>query len=261
MLENQSKKILLLSNDPADASFLSEIAVMQQATLELVIDSSDLCEKIAEHRADHSLAAIFVDVTTSQQLRKFEYDLQSKMGSALALELSRFTHFISGAPLALNREVLQSPYFSFYSERKTSDFSRSVHYYQNTFLHPKNFFTSNALSFDKDTRPQFLEKLQKELLSKNVSAEWILKFKVMLNDLFETIFPARFECSVFFSGGVFKVAFRSSTMIEKENFRPEGLLNFGVSAMIASNDLVLFVPIYQEVSQTIDVFRFLKVER
>lgn len=260
-MENQSKKILLLSNDPADASFLSEIAVMQQAELILAMDSADLCAKIAEFRADDSLAAIFVDVTTSVQLRKFEYDLQSKMGSALALELSRTTHFISGTPLALNREILQSPYYSFYSERKTSDFTRSVNYYQNTFLHPSKYFTTGVLSFDKDTRAQFLDKIQKELISQNASAEWTLKFKTILNDLFETVLPARFDCSLFFSGAVFKIAFRSGKEIDREHFHPEVLLNFGVSTMISARDLVLFVPIFREVSQTVDVFRFMKVER
>ena len=141
MLENQTKKILLLSNDPVDVSFLSEISVTQQAELELVDGSTDLCSKIAKYRADHSLAAIFVDVSNSMLLRKFEYEFQSKLGNAIASEMSKMVHFVSGTQLALNREVLQSPYFSFYSERVTAGFSFAANFYQFSFYRASEYFS------------------------------------------------------------------------------------------------------------------------
>ncbi len=260
MLENQSKKILLFSDDPADASFLSEIAVMHQAELVLVQSAADLCAKIAQHRAESSLAAIHVDVTTPALLRKFEYELQSKMGTSLAAELSSIIHFISGKPMALNREVLQSPYFSFYSERKPFDFTSSAKFYRQAFGHTAEFFSSEPLSFDPQSRDQCFERLKKELLSKGASAEWILKFKTVFEEMLELLFPARFECFIQFSNSTFKIAFTSSSLLSKEQFKIEKFLEYGVSAMISSKNLILFLPVFQEVSAVQAAFKFYKVE-
>jgi len=183
------------------------------------------------------------------------------LGSALASDLSKFIHFISGVPLALNREVLQSPYFSFYSNRRTFEFSASAEFYENSFLPAARFFVGNPISFDHGSRPLFLEKIQKELLSQNISPEWLLKFKVALNSVVEQVFPARLDCTLLFSGSVLKLTLRSASVLDREKFQPVGLLDLGVSATISNHDLVLFIPPFQKLSQAMDVFRFLKAER
>jgi NADH-quinone oxidoreductase subunit C len=71
-------------------------------------------------------------------------------------------HFISGEPLALNREVMQSPYFSFYSERKPYDFNTSVRHYEIAYADVSEFFISQALSFDQASKAQFIEWLKKD---------------------------------------------------------------------------------------------------
>ena len=261
MLENQSKKILLISNDPADASFLSEIAVTQQADLELALNTSELCSKIALARSDRSLAAIFVDVSNSTLLRKFEHDLQSKMGNSLAAELSQMIHYRSGTPLSVHREVLQSPYFSFYSERKAFDFAASAQFYQNSFYSSSDFTMSNALSFDQTSRAHSFEKLKKEFLLHQFSAEWILKFKNIFDEVLEQVFPARFELFVDCSDRGFKIVIHSNTPLNHEQFRIEKVLEFGVSASISRNKLVLFAPVFKTVSSAHEAFRFYKVEK
>ncbi len=260
MLENQTKKILLFSDDPADVSFLSEIVVTQQADLELVISASQLCSKIAQYRADHSLAAIFVDVTTASQLRKFEYELQSKMGNSISAELSSMIHYISGTPLSKHREILQSPYFSFYSERKNFDFSYSANFYQQSFYSASEYFSKTPLSFDQGSKEVCFEKLKKEMLSKNASPEWILKFKNVWSEMIEVVFPARFEFSFLFSDSTLKIVVSSEKSINKSNYNPDGLLDFGVSIIQSRQALVLIIPVLTDVSKVTEVFRFYKVE-
>lgn len=260
MLENQSKKIILLSNDPADASFLSEIAVTQQADLILASDAGELCSKIAESRADQSLAAIFVDVSTPALLRKFEHEFQSKLGNTLTAELSPIVHFISGTPLALNREIRQSPYFSFYSERKSFDFHHSAEYYQNSFYRISEFSPKHSFGFDKNSRAQCFEKFKKEILSKGGSAEWLLKFKNIFEEMIEEIFPVRFDFSLEYSGGSFRLIFSSGSSFSRESFDAGSFLNFGVSAMLGPTKLVLFVPIFANAAEAVSAFRFYKVE-
>lgn len=259
-MENQTKKILLLSNDPADASFLSEIAVMQQAILELATDTKDLCTKIAESRADQSLAAIFVDVSTPDKLRKFEHEFQSRLGNAIATELSRMVHFISGVPLALNREVRQSPYFSFYSERKNFDFHRSAEFYQNSFYSTSELVSQKSFGFDQSTRTQCFEKLKTSLLSKEVSPEWIMKFKKCFDEMIETLFPVRFDFSIEQSRGHFRIIFTLPQMIDSNLFAVENFLTFGVSSMVSAEKLILFIPIFKEASEAVAEFKFYKVE-
>ena len=161
--------------------------------------------------------------------------------------------------MILNREILQSPYFSFYSERKSSDFFNSVNFYEYSFQNPSSFLTPGAYGFDQNTRPQFFEKIKKDFLSKNVSPEWILQFKYVIEVFIENSFPVRFDCSVFFSNQVFKIALRSVSRLEKKHFHPEFLLDFGVSVIQASNDIVLLVPVFERAEQVASAFRFLKV--
>jgi hypothetical protein len=261
VLENQSKNILLLSNDPADASFLSEIAVMQQADLSLVANEGELCSKIAEFRGDQSLAAIFVDVSNPTLLRKFEYEFQSKLGNALACELSGMVHFISGTPMLLNREVKQSPYFSFYSERRTFGFNVSAAMYQNSFYFITEHLSKHTLAFDQGTRVQYFEKVKNALLSSSVSAEWMLKFKHCLDDMIEKLFVSRFDFSIHNSGDLFKIIFTSTSKFDSELFEVEKFLNFGVSSMISDKSVVLFVPVFREMNDSISAFKFFKVEK
>ena len=260
MLENQTKKILLLSDDPADASFLSELAITQQADLEVVPNTSDLCEKIAKYRADQSLAAIFIDVTTPPLLRKFEYELQTKMGTMLASELSLMTHYISGTPLALNREVRQSPYFSFYSGRKTFDFSNSANFYQPAFGRASDLIDETRLGFDLRTRNQCYEKIKKEFLSQEMSVEWLLKFKTIFEELLERFFPARFDCSIEFVNHTFQVVLSSASTLDQEQFRVEDFLELGVSVTLSKNVLAFFIPVFPDLSAAVFAFSFYKVE-
>lgn len=260
MLENQSKKILLLSDDPADVSFVVSVAVTQQADLELAVNMLDLCAKIAKYRADESLAAIFLDVSTPALLRKFEYELQSKMGSSLAGELSSMIHFLSGTPLALNREIKQSPYFSFYSERKTSDFSNSANFYENSFYLASEFLLTQQLSFDQASRSSCFEKIKKEFLLKDVSSEWMMRLKKTFEDMLEQVFPARFNFNIDFLDNTFRVVLNSANIIVREDFRVEDFLEFGVSAIVSSKNIVLLAPVFQDVLAAAGAFKFYKVE-
>lgn len=259
MLENPTDKILLLSHDPSDVGFLAEIAVTQRALLELALNESDLIEKLAISKKDGNLAAVFVDVSSPAMLRKFEFELQSKLGSGQALEATPLIHFISGEPLALNREVMQSPYFSFYSERKPYDFNTSVRHYEIAYADVSEFFISQALSFDQASKAQFIEWLKKEFLSKGVSIEWSLRFLKELDDVLDALFPARFECSISFEDGNLRVAFASRGGVDREKFRADLILDYGVSVMISSKGMVLIVPVFQNAEEAKKTFRFYKV--
>ena len=261
MLENQTKKILLLSDDPLDVSFLSEISVTQQADLELAVSASDLCSKIAIHRADNSLAAIFVDVSNPSLLRKFEYEFQSKMGNSVASELGKIVHFISGTQLLLNREVLQSPYFSFYSERITSGFNVAAKNYQFSFFRASEYLVKSTLSFDLATRNQAFENVKKGFLSKEMSPEWLVKFKRIWDEMLGHLFPARFELSLSILHENFVLVIHSSGLLNKENLQIEKFLEFGVSVLMSEKGLVFFIPVFKEYSQVLDAFKFLKVEK
>ena len=261
MLENQTKKILLLSNDPIDVSFLSEITVTQQADLELVDSAPDLCSKIAKYRADNSLAAIFVDVSNATLLRKFEFEFQSKLGNSIASEMSKMVHFISGTQLALNREVMQSPYFSFYSERVSSGFAFAAKHYQLSFYRASEYLSKPALSFDLATRIQAFENIKKGFLTKEMSSEWIIKFKRIWEEMVDQAFPARFELSVSSLNDVFVLTIHSSNFLDKEKVHSDKFLEFGVSQLVSEKGLILFVPVFKEYSKVLDAFKFLKVEK
>jgi len=259
VLENPTDKILLLSHDPSDVGFLAEIAVTQRALLEMALNEADLIEKIVTSKKEGKLAAVFVDVSSPAMLRKFEFELQSKLGSGQALEIAPLIHFISDEPLALNREVMQSPYFSFFSERKPYDFKKSASYYEISYAAVSDFFINQPLSFDQGSKEQCFEGLKKEFLSKGVSVEWSLRFLKELDEVLEPVFPARFECSSSFKDGVIRVTFSTRGGIERDLFRADLLLDYGISAMISSKGLVLIIPVFQNVEDSKKAFRFYKV--
>lgn len=261
MLENPSEKILLLSDHSHDVSFLSEIAIMQQSSLVLAENETDLCVKIAKFRNDDQLVAIFVDVTEPDSMRKFEFALQSKLGVALAMELTPLIHYLSGTFLALNREVLQSPYFSFYSERKPYDFSGSARVYENSFLSILEISTGEKKSFDQSTKDQSYDLIKSLLLEKGVSAEWVLRLKKTYLEVIADLFPARFDLGFSFMDGMMRFVFKSQGKIDREKFKVEKLLEVGISSSIGSDTLVMFVPIFLKLEQAREIFRFYKIER
>jgi len=261
VLENPSEKILLLSSDPNDASFLAEIAIAQQSGLEIAVSETDLCVKIADARNGNRLLAVFVDVTEPDSLRKFEFALQSKMGVSLAMELAPMIHYVSGNALALNREILQSPYFSFYSERKPYDYRKSSELYEQSYALISEIKTGAKLSFDHQGIENSFEVLKKEFLQKGASVEWALRFKKVYTEVIETLFPARFDIGYSFSDGIMRFVFTAPARLDRERFRIEKLLEFGVSASIGSNDMVLFVPVFMKAEHARESFRFYKIER
>ncbi len=261
MLENPSEKILLLSDHSHDASFLSEIAIAQQAALVVVENDNDLCTKIAQFRNDDQLVAIFVDVTEPDSMRKFEFALQSKLGVALALDLTPMVHYISGDFLSLNREILQSPYFSFYSERKPFDFSGSAKVYENSFIPISEIHTGEKQAFDSKKIEESYQFIKSLLLAKDVSAEWVLRLRKTYLEIIESLFPARFDLGYSFMDGMMRFVFESPFKIDREKFKPEKFLEMGISSSIGSNAVVLFVPIFLKLEQARETFRFYKIER
>jgi hypothetical protein len=261
VLKNPDDLILLLSHHPADASFLAEIAVTQPATLELALNEADLVAKIATYKRDQRLAAVFVDVSTPDQLRKFEFELQSKLGNAPAFEVAKMVHYLSGEPLFSNREILQSPYFSFYSERKPYDFKISAQYYEKAFASSQEYCKGQAMAFDQNSIQQCMEWMKKEYRSKGGSIEWILKLSVATSTVLQAVFPARFDVFQSFENGVIRLAFRSALPIHHENTGVERILENGVSVILSRNEMVLFLPVFQQVTDAAQAFRFYKVEK
>ncbi len=259
MLENPTDQILLLSHHPADASFLAEIAVSQRARLELAVDLIDLIAKISQYRQSGVLSAIFVDVSSADQLRKFEFELQSKLGSGPALEVARMVHFISGEPLFANREIMQSPYFSTFSERKPYDFRTSAEFYARSFAGLSEFDARSKMGFDSGSRIQAIEWMKKEMLSKGSSIEWALKFLKVLDEVLDISFPARFDGSIHFQDGALIVALNAKSAFDRERFRADRILETGVSVMVSSQAVVLMIPVFLQHTDAAKAFRFYKV--
>ncbi len=261
MLENPENQILLLSHHPADASFLAEISVSQQVRLDLAVNEDDLIAKIASARKSDSLAAVFVDVSSPDQLRKFEFALQSKLGSGPAIEVARLVHFISGEPLVSNRELMQSPYFSTVSERKPYDYQGSARFYEWSYAPIGEFLRSSKMAFDQGTRDQCLEWLKKEILPKGCSIEWTLQFLKVLDEVIESSMPARFDVSTGFSDGVITLSFTAREPADRDTFRADRILQTGVSVIHSERGTVLLFPVFPQPSDAQKAFRFYKVEK
>jgi hypothetical protein len=229
--------------------------------LEIAQDESDLCAKIAETRKDNSLLAVFVDVSDPDSLRKFEFALQSKMGVALAMELSRSIHFISGVPLALNRELLQSPYFSFYLERRPFGFREAVGFYENSFIPLSEIQADSFFSSTKDAISQSFEPVKKYLLSKGLSAEWTMRFASVYLEAMENLFPSRFDLGFSFENGVVRMVLTAPGNLERDRLKAESLLSMGVSLSLSQRKLVIFIPCFSKAEQAKEAFRFIKLEK
>jgi hypothetical protein len=259
VLENPTDQILLLSHHPADASFLAEIAVSQRAQLVLAVDETDLIAKISHYRQNGTLSAVFVDVSSAEQLRKFEFELQSKLGSGPALEVARMVHFVSGEPLYANREVMQSPYFSTYSERKPYDFRASADFYARSFARIEEFGSILKMGFDAGSRDQAIEWMKKEMLSKGASIEWTLKFLKALDEVLEVSFPSRFDGSITFQDGALIISLSTKSHLDRESFRADRILETGVSVMVSAQSVILFIPVFLQPADAMKAFRFYKV--
>lgn len=257
MLENQTKKFLLLSDDPADVSFLSELVFMHHAELELVSSLTELCSRIATLKAEQNLVGVAVDVTHKNQLHQFEHLLQTRLGNESASDVARLTYFISGTPTLLNREVLRSPYFSSYLERIRSDFKNSAEFFVAS-LRAMSDEKDMGLSFDSHTRHDAFEYFKKSYLSQSGSVEWMMGFRSIWDRLIENSFPARFDLSIHYFGKRIRVALKSKAAIEILSVPHDRILSSGVSVISTKDQIVLWIPVVQTTSEASDAFRFMR---
>jgi hypothetical protein len=120
-----TKKLLLISSQPEDVTFLAEASQVAGATLEVVPDARIAAESIATINP----AAIFIDVNEGKLLREFELEAQKKFGLFSDQVQAHKFHFLSNRPLQENRDVIQSPFFGSYFERPLVSVEDSARFY------------------------------------------------------------------------------------------------------------------------------------
>lgn len=119
------RKLLLISDQADDASFLSEVALVAQASLEIVSGAAAAAERIAQN----DYVAIFVDVTKLSQLREFEFEIQKRFGIFSGRIQPNFIHFISSSGLNENRDTILSPLFGNFYQRPIENIAMQGQFY------------------------------------------------------------------------------------------------------------------------------------
>jgi hypothetical protein len=140
------KRLLLISNQPEDVTFLAEASQIAGATLEVMPDA----KKAAEAIATLNPIAIFIDVNDMKLLNSFEMEAQKRFGLfSDQVQASRF-HFIGNRPLQENRDVIQSPFFGSYYERPTSKIEENGQMYGRFVLAGEQMQTHDLKNFLSD---------------------------------------------------------------------------------------------------------------
>jgi hypothetical protein len=141
-----SKRLLLISNQPEDVSFLAETCQIAGATLDVVPDAKAAAESIAKNNP----SAIFIDVNETKLLNAFEFEVQKKFGLfSDQIQAHRF-HFMANRPLQENRDVIQSPFFGSYFERPESRAEESAQFYGRFVLAGEQMQTHDLKHFLSD---------------------------------------------------------------------------------------------------------------
>jgi hypothetical protein len=141
-----TKRLLLLSNQPDDASFLAELGDVAKASFEVVQTPEEMVEMISKINP----TGIFIDVNEEKLLHAFEFAAQKRFGLfSEQLQAHRF-HFISNRPLQENREVTKSPFFGTYFERPTEKLEESADFYSRFLLAGETIETHDLKHFLSD---------------------------------------------------------------------------------------------------------------
>ncbi len=109
------KKIILISDLPEDAAFLSEIISIVDADLEVAPDAKTGLEFLAENECE----AIFLDITRIKQLREFEVEAQQRFGLFSDRLQPNQIHFIGNGGIGENRDAILSPLFGSFLPRSS----------------------------------------------------------------------------------------------------------------------------------------------
>ena len=118
-------KIVLLSDQPEDVSFLAEISQVTKADLKVAKNAVEAAEIIGTE----SVSAIFIDVTRPLNLNEFEVEAQKRFGLFSDQVHAQKFHFISDRPLDDNRDVINSPFFGSFFERPETDVEKVGQFY------------------------------------------------------------------------------------------------------------------------------------
>ena len=135
-----SKSILLISDQPDDATFLAEVVSEVQADLHIAPNATEGVNFLAEH----DCAAIFVDVSKTKKLREFEFEAQKKFGLFSDRLQPNLIHFIGEGGIGNNRDAVMSPLFGNFYERFTKDIPDNGKYY-GRFVKASESMSTHAL--------------------------------------------------------------------------------------------------------------------
>ena len=138
-----SKRLLLLSNQPDDASFLAELSAVAKTTFEVVQTPEQMVEMISKINP----TGIFVDVNNPKLLHALEFAAQKRFGLFSDQVQAHKFHFLADRPLQENREVTKSPFFGTYFERPTTKLEECADFYARFVLAGENAETHDLKHF------------------------------------------------------------------------------------------------------------------
>lgn len=114
-----SKKIILLSDHPDDATFVAAVAGELVAPVQVAYS----VEEFATFGIEREPFAMFLDATKNETLQQFEEIVQKKLGLFSDKIKPNQIYLISETALGSNRDLVRSPYFSTFLKRPTQNIS------------------------------------------------------------------------------------------------------------------------------------------
>lgn len=140
--QTPAKKIILLSDHPDDATFLSEVSSKCSAKLIIVPSVEDCVNLVLLEKP----SALFIDVSKIERLREFEATVQRRVGLFSDLVRPQQIYMLSETELSANREVVLSPFFGNFYQRPLQDSGANG-----------EFFGRYVLAGSRSTSPQLKE--------------------------------------------------------------------------------------------------------
>lgn len=121
----EGKKLLLISSQPEDKIFVTQIGAAISREVKVVTTAEEAAADIVEG----SLGGIFVDATTEKQYRDFEKMVQEKIGLFSDKVNPNTLHFLSVGDLETVPFLIQSPFFGNYVKRNFGDVTEAAKHY------------------------------------------------------------------------------------------------------------------------------------
>lgn len=112
-----SKTLLLISNQPEDQAFASEVAITAGLSFKQTADPAQGVQVIAQEEP----AIIFADTSSEEQYEKLESNIQSVLGLFSDKVNSNSIHFISSQELDKVPYLMKSPLFGHFIQRNYKD--------------------------------------------------------------------------------------------------------------------------------------------